>query len=127
LESPVLGSISTGAPVYYRQITVGEVLGYELSDNADRVLIYININTRHQNLVRENSRFWNTSGLAIEAGLLSGVEIKSESLESMIAGGIAFATPDEPGEKVTLNYHFDLSAEVDSDWKDWRPLIPLTQ
>ena len=127
LESPVLGSVSEGAPIYYRQITVGEVLGYELSANANTVLIYININDRHQTLVRENSRFWNTSGISLEAGLFSGVDIKTESLESIIAGGIAFATPDKPGAEVTEGYHFDLAAEVKNDWKSWRPSISLNR
>jgi len=45
LESPVLGSVSTGAPVYYRQITVGEVLGYELS-----VHLPILVSTRYASL-----------------------------------------------------------------------------
>jgi len=125
LESSVLGSVATGVPVYYRQIKVGEVLGYDLSANADSVLIYINIDQRYQVLVRENSQFWNTSGVAIEAGLFSGVEIKSESLESLIAGGIAFATPDDAGETVTEQYHFTLNNSVEDDWKEWSPQIPL--
>lgn len=125
LESPVLGSVSTGAPVYYRQITVGEVLGYELSGSADTVLIYINIDERHKPLVRDNSRFWNTSGMVIKAGLFSGVDIKSESLESLIAGGIAFATPEQPGAEVESNHRFDLGDEEVSGWKGWLPVIPL--
>lgn len=125
LESPVLGSVSTGAPIYYRQITVGEVLGFELSKTADTVLIYINVQQRYQPLVRTNSRFWNTSGLNVEAGLLSGVKIKSESLESIIAGGISFATPEEPGVEVEAEHHFTLATKVNKKWKSWRPQIPL--
>ncbi len=125
LESPMLGSVSTGAPVYYRQITVGEVLGYELSETAESVLIYINIQQRYQPLVRANSRFWNSSGLNIDAGLLSGVQIKSESLESIIAGGISFATPEQPGEEVGSEHHFTLTADAKNEWKAWRPVIPL--
>lgn len=125
METSELGSVTVGVPVYYRQITVGEVLGYELSSNADNVLIYLNIEQRYQSLVRENSKFWNTSGIDIEAGLFSGVEIKSESLESIIGGGISFATPDKPGEKVQSNYRFTLNKQMDSNWKDWQPKIPL--
>ncbi|MCP3673524.1 MAG: MCE family protein [Gammaproteobacteria bacterium] len=127
LESTYLGSVSTGAPVYYRQITVGEVLGYELSTTANTVLIYINIDDRHRALVRDNSRFWNTSGIDIEAGLFSGVAIQSESLESMIAGGIAFATPEEPGVQAQPQQRFQLADEVNKDWKEWRPAINLNQ
>jgi paraquat-inducible protein B len=125
METSELGSVTTGVPVYYRQIPVGEVLGYALSNNADKVLVYVNIEERYQALVRENSQFWNTSGIDIEAGLFTGVEIKSESLESIIGGGISFATPDLPGTRVESNYHFELNSEMDSDWKEWHPKIPL--
>jgi paraquat-inducible protein B len=127
METSELGSVTTGVPVYYRQITVGEVLGFELSNNADKVLVYVNIEERYQSLVRANSKFWNTSGIDIEAGLFSGVEIKSESLESIIGGGISFATPDKPGTTVESNYRFELNNEMDSDWKEWQPKIPLVQ
>ncbi len=127
LESPTLGSISNGVPVFYRQITVGEVIGYELSATSESVLIYININERHQTLVRDNSRFWNASGIDINVGLLSGVHIKSESIESILGGGIVFATPDNVGEQVSNTHQYRLHNEVDSDWLDWSPIIQLNQ
>ena len=40
-----------------------------------------------------NTQFWNASGISIDANL-SGVEVGSESLASIVAGGIAFATPE---------------------------------
>lgn len=125
LESSMLGSVSVGVPVYYRQIAVGEVLGYELSSTADKVFIYINIEQRYQALIRVNSEFWNSGGLEIEAGLFSGVEIKSESIESIIGGGISFATPDSPGNPVEATHHFELNDEMNSAWKKWQPIIEI--
>jgi paraquat-inducible protein B len=45
--------------------------------------------------VRENPVFWNASGVGVHFGLFSGAEIHTESLKSILAGGIAFATPDD--------------------------------
>ena len=125
LETDLLGSVALGVPVSYRQITVGEVIGYELSSNANSVLVYINIEARYQSLIRDNTRFWNASGINIDAGLFSGVQIQAESLENLLSGGVAFATPDKPGEKAVSNDTFKLHRSVGSHWKDWQPSIPL--
>ncbi|MFP3519460.1 MCE family protein, partial [Pseudomonas sp. SIMBA_077] len=40
-----------------------------------------------------STRFWNVSGITLTGGLSGGIQIKSESLQSLMAGGIAFETP----------------------------------
>ena len=94
LSAPRRGSIKPGVPVTYREIPVGKVTGFELGQTADRVLIHILIEPRYAALVRGGSRFWNTSGFGFEFGLIKGATIRTESLETLIQGGIAFATPD---------------------------------
>ena len=129
LTADQLGSIKVGDKVYYREIVVGEVSSYELADTADHVRIYLNIQRRYTLLVRENSVFWNASGIGVDFGLFSGLEIQTESLESMMSGGIAFATPDneDMGKQVNENAVFPLHSEVDEHWKKWKPRIELTQ
>lgn len=121
-----LGSVRIGNPVLYRQVTVGKVIGIGLSDHADSVEIFINIAQRYAPLVKSNSKFWNTSGINIEAGLFSGVSIESESIETLIAGGIAFATPeiksDDENNKLS---NFILHQTPQSDWLLWQTKIPL--
>ena len=95
LRADGLGSITKKNNVFYREIVVGKVSGYELSATADHVLIYVEIEHRFAPLVRKNSVFWNASGIDVHFGLFSGAEIHTESLKSILAGGIAFATPDE--------------------------------
>jgi len=126
LESSLLGSIKVGVPILYRQIEVGEVIGYELSTAANSVLIFININERYRTLVRSNTKFWNASGLDIKLGLLSGVTIKSDSLESVMAGGIVFATPNTQSDGVNQGDQFSLSSTYDSDWLEWAPEFQLS-
>ncbi|EPH0529762.1 MlaD family protein, partial [Pseudomonas aeruginosa] len=48
-------------------------------------------------LVRKHTRFWNASGISISGGL-SGFKVRSESLLTLAAGGIAFATSDSRGD-----------------------------
>ncbi len=64
-----LGSVRIGNPVLYRQVKVGEVIGVDLSATADTVDIFINIAKRYAPLVNRGSKFWNTSGINIEASV----------------------------------------------------------
>jgi paraquat-inducible protein B len=135
LTASRLGSVRVGNPVLYRQIKVGKVIGIDLSATADQVNIFINIAKRYAPLVNEKSQFWNTSGIKIEAGIFSGINIDSESIETLIAGGIAFATPsidenndktpDNERESMLLPASFMLHQAVDKDWLEWQPKIVL--
>jgi len=82
---------STAAPVFYKQIQVGQVKSYLLSEDQSTVEIKVYIEPTYASLVRKHTRFWNASGISIDANL-SGVKVRSESLSSIVAGGIAFAT-----------------------------------
>ncbi len=133
LTAARLGSVRVGNPVLYRQIKVGKVIGTDLSATADQVNIFINIAKRYSPLVNEKSQFWNTSGINIEAGIFSGINIDSESIETLIAGGIAFATPvvdenndkEQDDETKSLPGSFILHQDVDKDWLEWQPRIVL--
>jgi paraquat-inducible protein B len=83
LKATTLGSLEIGAPVYYRQIQVGQVIGYDLDEGGKSLRVKIFINAPHDKLVRKNTRFWNASGL----------KLNTESLVSIMMGGIAFDTP----------------------------------
>lgn len=125
-----LGSVRIGNPILYRQVNVGEVIGIDLSNTADTVDIFINIAKRYAPLVNSGSKFWNTSGINIEAGIFSGVNIDSESIETLIAGGIAFASPeldaDEKDQSMQVK-SFILHQELDEDWLEWQPKIVIGQ
>ncbi|MEI6895615.1 MAG: MlaD family protein [Colwellia sp.] len=127
LTSSRLGSIRVGNPILYRQIKVGSVIGTDLAPMADQVHIFINIAKRYTSLVNEESQFWNTSGIKIEAGIFSGVNIESESIETIIAGGIAFATPQTNKPLTSLPASFILHQDVDTDWLTWQPQIAINE
>jgi paraquat-inducible protein B len=126
LESDRLGSLTTGAPVYYRELKVGAVEASRLSENATHVLIRIHIEAPYVNLVRTNTKFWNTGGFSFKVSLF-GAQMKDTSLESLVTGGVAFATSDaEPlGAPADADATFNLAAEAEKDWMKWSPKIPV--
>lgn len=121
------GSIKVGVPVTYREIPVGKVTGYELGQTADRVLIHILIEPRYASLVRGGSRFWNSSGFGFDIGLFKGATVRTESLETLIEGGIAFATPDgdRMGNAALPQQTFALFDKAEDEWLQWAPKIQL--
>ncbi len=87
-----LGSISLGSPVFYRDLTVGEVLGWDLGDMAENATIHVFVREPFDKYVHDNSRFWNASGLSVKLGG-AGVDVQVESLRALLLGGIAFDNP----------------------------------
>jgi paraquat-inducible protein B len=113
LRTDRLGSIGRGAPVYYRSIPVGQVLGYELAEDKLGLTVKVFVDAPNDQLVRPGSRFWNASGVNVSVGA-DGVDVAMESLEALLAGGIAFDTPDidQPGEPAAADTAFPLFASL---------------
>jgi len=95
-----LGSIKADDPVYFRQIKVGEVTGYRLSKDATSAIINLDIENSYAPLVRTTSKFWNASGINIDFSLFKGAKVRTESMQSILEGGIAFATPEKASATV---------------------------
>jgi paraquat-inducible protein B len=93
LNTPDLGSLDIGSPVYYRKIPVGQVVAYALNADGKGVNIEVFIHAPNDAYVTENTRFWNASGIDVNIGA-NGVAVKTESLSSFLVGGIAFRAPE---------------------------------
>ena len=91
-----LGSCYPGAPVFLRGIKVGRILGHELSKDNQSVFIDIFIQAPYHLLVQDTSRFWQRAGIEASIGA-EGIDVKMESLASIVAGGVAFDTPTTAG------------------------------
>ena len=87
-----LGSCYPGAPVFLRGIKVGRILGHKLAKDNQSVFIDVFIQAPHDLLVQDTSRFWQRSGIEASVGA-EGIDVKIESLVSVIAGGVAFDSP----------------------------------
>jgi paraquat-inducible protein B len=116
LKAKRLGSISLGSPIYYRDLSVGEVAGWDIADMARYVTIHAFVRAPYDSYVNDQTRFWNASGLSIKlAG--TGLQIQLESLKALLLGGIAFETPErEAHAKVASreNQIFPLFADRDA-------------
>lgn len=89
LEAERLGGLSRGAPIYYRGIVVGQVLGHRLDPERRRVTIPIFVQAPHDRLVTRRSRFWDASGVSVRTDG-GGLEVQISSLQALVLGGVEF-------------------------------------
>ena len=103
------GSLDMGAPIYFRQIKVGEVVSYELAEDNESVDFKIFIDAPHHLKITENTRFWNASGVDVSLSA-AGFKVDMESTVSLLTGGLAFGLPPNtpPGDTVPENTVFTL-------------------
>lgn len=115
LRADSLDSVDMGSPVYYRQLKVGEVTSYKLSEIGDAVEIRVFVQAPHDKLISTHSRFWNVSGVDINLGP-DGVKAQVASLVSFLGGGIAFENVNayENAEPAKANQTFFLYADKES-------------
>lgn len=112
LHATDLGSIDVGSPVYFRQIKVGEVTAYDLNKTGLGLDLKIFIHAPYDRFVGSFTHFWNASGVDITFDA-NGVRLQTQSLTSILVGGIAFETPanvliDNPAEaNQTFTLHRD--------------------
>jgi paraquat-inducible protein B len=117
--------INVGAPVLYKGIPVGQVAEKNLSSDGREVVLRIVIDRKYDQLVRANSRFWDSSGLKASVGIFK-FRIQTESNIAPV-GQISFATPDGPamGPPAKNNENFILHPAPRPEWEKWNPSIPV--
>ena len=95
LRTNSLGSLGPGAPIYYRRIQVGLVTGFKLNDAGHYVDISAFVDAPYDKFVDGSTRFWNESGVDLTIGA-NGMQLQTESLISLIAGGVSFSSFGKP-------------------------------
>ena len=98
LTTERLGSLASGAPVFYRDIGVGEVLDYDIGNGIGPVKLNIFVRSPYDKLVRDGSKFWNASGLSVQVGA-GGIHIELASLQAVLNGGVAYDAPRDPNAR----------------------------
>lgn len=126
LKAKRVGSVQKGDSVYYKEMPVGYVKKIGLAKNSQSVIMQIHIESKFVPLVRTNSKFWNISGLDVGFGL-TGLKIHSRPINSVLSGGIAFATPEKLGYLAKANRVFELYEKAHEDWANWSPYITLNE
>jgi len=109
LRATDVGSVDLGSPVYFRRVVVGKVTFAQLDPDGRGVTLRVFIAAPNEKLVTDNSRFWHASGLdvSVDAG---GIKLQTQSILSVLLGGIAFATPEaiEPAKPAAAGHSFRL-------------------
>ena len=100
LKTESRGSLDIGSPVYYRRIQVGQVVAYDLAEDGQTIIFKVFINAPYHEYVYQNTRFWNASGIDFKIDT-QGVQVDTESLVSILIGGISFGIPHEAAPSPT--------------------------
>ena len=118
LHADQIGSLDIGAPIYFRHIQVGQVAAYELDANGAGVNLHVFVNAPFDKFVTTGSRFWQASGIEISLDA-SGFRLATESVASIISGGISFAEPADapPAPQAPVNADFTLHGSHDMAMK----------
>jgi paraquat-inducible protein B len=92
LKAADLGSLNVGTPVYFRRLQVGQVTSFELDKDGGGVTLRVFINAPYDRYVNADSRFWQAGGIDVTLGT-EGVKVNTQSVVSILIGGLAFETP----------------------------------
>ncbi|MBV8158808.1 MAG: MCE family protein, partial [Dyella sp.] len=94
LKSEDVGSLDVGSPVFFRRLQVGEITAYDLDSDGRGVTLRVFINAPYDRFVQTSTRFWHASGVDVSLDT-SGLRVNTQSLVSILVGGIAFETPED--------------------------------
>lgn len=119
-----LGSIKVGTPLFFRGIKVGQIDGYQLDKSGIEITLFAHVNAEYSHLINQSSQFWDASGIKLDIGLFSGAQLETGSLETILAGGIAFATRDTTSDSngIDATSRFPLHKNMQDEWIQWQPL-----
>ena len=112
LRADDMGSLDIAAPLFFRRVQVGEVTAYQLDKDGTGVTVKVFVHAPFDKYVTSNTRFWHASGfdVTVDSG---GLKIDTQSLASIVVGGIAFQAPaDQPvAPAATVDTQFHLVAD----------------
>ncbi|HEY1610302.1 MAG TPA: MlaD family protein [Paraburkholderia sp.] len=97
LHSQTLGSLDIGSPIFYRRVQVGQITGYSLDKDGTGVTLQAFVSAPYDQFVGNNTRWWHASGVNLQLDS-SGLKLNTQSLATVIVGGIAFQQP--PGQQI---------------------------
>jgi len=98
LKSENLGSLDIGSPVFFRRLQVGQITSYALDPDGASMTLHVFVNAPYDKYVSNSSRFWHASGVDVTLDT-TGVKVNTESLVSILIGGLAFEDPPNVVDK----------------------------
>jgi paraquat-inducible protein B len=94
LHASDIGSLNIGSTVFYRHMSAGQVVAYSLDPGGASVTVKVFINSPYDQFVTQDTRFWQASGVDMSIDS-EGVKLHTESIASILEGGVAFRTPQD--------------------------------
>jgi len=111
LYSEHAGSLSEGDAILYNGYKVGRIEAVTF-DVKKKILSYeAFIDAPYDELVTVNTRFWNVSGVSVNASA-AGLEVTTGSVETILLGGVAFGNLPgmPPGDRAISGAVYKLNA-----------------
>ena len=120
----IRSSLDVDSPVYYRQVPIGKIESYHLSKNGNKVEFTLFIDPCYKTLIRENSIIYLPSAIGMDVSLF-GAKIKTETLQTMINGGMGIINPEEISSVASEGQSYKLENDVKEEWFTWQPKYPI--
>lgn len=111
------GQLAAGAPVLATGIEVGRIGEPVLSESGNTVTMEAFISAPYDGRLTTNSRFWDASGVSVNIGT-GGLDLRLDSLASLLEGGVNFGTPVTGGEPIEDGHVFDVFASEEEARED---------
>lgn len=122
IETEIVESINPGVSVTYRGLKIGSVSKLHVAKGGRLINVQINVDNKYTWLIRSNTVFWRKIGVQAKLGLF-GSEIKVNSMESIMSGGVELATPDPAGPMAKAMQKFPLAPAAPKDLAKWNPTL----
>jgi paraquat-inducible protein B len=112
LKSQNIGSLDIGSPVFFRRLQVGQIVSYALDPDGAGMTMHVFVNAPYDKYVTNDTRFWHASGVDVTLDT-TGVKVNTESLVSILIGGLAFEDPPDATNKIEADarHQYELFAD----------------
>lgn len=104
-----------GDTIIYKGFKVGEFEEVNFDVEHGKIEYRAFIHAPYHNLIDENTRFWNVSGVKLQLAS-NGLTIQTGSLETLLANGVTFGNPqgDTKGQPIENDAHFTIYGDYNA-------------
>lgn len=107
------GTLSDGAPVFFRGVQVGRLGNLRLAEGGDGVEVDAFIEAPHHTRISTATVFWDVSGFSVSLGA-QGLRLDVRSLGALVQGGVEFSTLSSGGRPVAPGQRFRLHPDSET-------------
>lgn len=116
-------SAGVDSPVYYKNVQIGKISRVDLNGDGSEVVMECLIYDKYAKLIRKNSKFYDISGFNMNFSLFSGAKIETNTVASIIKGGLLVVTPINYAGRADFEDKFTLENKPQDDWQNISPAI----